>query len=34
MQAGCAVIAAALALFLTETAPSRLVQRAAPAMAG
>jgi MFS family permease len=34
MQAGCAVIAAALALFLTETAPSRLAQRAAPAMAG
>ncbi|MGO9993901.1 MAG: MFS transporter [Steroidobacteraceae bacterium] len=34
MQAGCAVIAAALALFLTETAPARLAQRAAPAMAG
>jgi MFS family permease len=29
MQAGCAVIAAALALFLTETAPSRLARRTA-----
>jgi MFS family permease len=30
MQAGCAVIAAALGLFLVETAPARLAQRAAP----
>jgi MFS family permease len=33
MQTGCAVIAAALALFLTETAPARLAQRTAPALA-
>jgi MFS family permease len=33
MQAGCAVIAAALALFLIETAPARLANRAAPALA-
>jgi len=29
MQAGCAVVAAALALFLTETAPARLARRTA-----
>jgi MFS family permease len=34
MQAGCALIAAALALFLVETAPARLAQRPAPALAG
>jgi MFS family permease len=33
MQAGCAVIAAALALFLTETAPSRLARRTATVLA-
>ena len=33
MQAGCAVIAAVLALFLIETAPARLANRAAPALA-
>jgi MFS family permease len=33
MQAGCAVIAAALALFLTETAPSRLTRRTATVLA-
>jgi MFS family permease len=33
MQTGCAVIAAALALFLTETAPARLAQHTAPALA-
>jgi MFS family permease len=33
MQAGCAVIAATLALFLIETAPARLANRAAPALA-
>lgn len=32
MQAGCAVIAAALALLLTETAPSRLARRTAPVL--
>ena len=33
MQAGCAVTAAALALFLTETAPARLARQTAPALA-
>lgn len=33
MQAGCAVTAAALALFLTETAPARLAPQTAPALA-
>jgi sugar phosphate permease len=34
MEAGCALIAACLALYLTETAPARLAQRTAPALAG
>jgi MFS family permease len=33
MQTGCAMIAAALALFLIETAPARLAQHTAPALA-
>ena len=33
MEAGCALIAAALGLFLTETAPARLARRAEPALA-
>jgi MFS family permease len=33
MEAGCAVIAAALGLVLTETAPARLARQAAPALA-
>ena len=33
MQAGCAVIAATLALFLSETAPSRLARRTATVLA-
>jgi MFS family permease len=33
MEAGCALIAAVLALFLTETAPARLVHRTIPVLA-
>jgi MFS family permease len=33
MEAGCAVIAALLAMFLRETAPARLAARTAPALA-
>jgi predicted MFS family arabinose efflux permease len=33
MEAGCALIAAALGLFLTETAPARLARPAAPVLA-